>query len=102
MQNRESFRVIELKKNRFDGDLGRSALGFNKDFKQYFELSLEDVHKLNMKQTTIKEILSKRKDRESKPKRRQADKDILLEESEDNKNVILDSKEPNFFNKEQQ
>lgn len=44
MQNREKYRVLELKKNRFDGDIGRTALVFDKNTKLFYETSVSEVH----------------------------------------------------------
>jgi hypothetical protein len=30
IQNREHYRVFDIKKNRFDGELGKAILGYNK------------------------------------------------------------------------
>jgi twinkle protein len=38
IQNRDGFKIFDIKKNRYDGDVGRVALGFNKDSKSFFEL----------------------------------------------------------------
>lgn len=38
IQNRGNFRIFDVKKNRFDGDLGKIALGYNKNTKSFFQL----------------------------------------------------------------
>ena len=44
LQNREKYRVLEIKKNRFDGDLGKKGLIFDRETKSYYELNLQEVH----------------------------------------------------------
>jgi hypothetical protein len=34
-----NYRKIEIKKNRFDGDVGEVSLAFNPDNKRYFEIT---------------------------------------------------------------
>lgn len=41
IQNRESYKVFDVKKNRYDGELGRVPLGFNRGSKNFFQLSKE-------------------------------------------------------------
>lgn len=39
VQNRTNFRIFDIKKNRFDGDLGKVALGYNKELKSFTQLT---------------------------------------------------------------
>lgn len=43
IQSKPKFRLIDVRKNRYDGETGRSALGFNKDTKRFFELTKDEV-----------------------------------------------------------
>lgn len=36
IQNRDGFKIFDIKKNRYDGDVGRVAIGFNKNNKSFF------------------------------------------------------------------
>jgi twinkle protein len=42
IQNRDGYKLLDVKKNRYDGELGRIPLGFNKDSKQFFQLKREE------------------------------------------------------------
>lgn len=39
IQLRENFKIFEIKKNRFDGELGKVALGFDKNSKKFLQLT---------------------------------------------------------------
>ena len=41
LQKRDNYRIFEIKKNRFDGDVGKVALGYNKKNKNFFQLKRE-------------------------------------------------------------
>ena len=43
MQNREHYRVLDIRKNRFDGDIGKKAIIFDRSCKRFIEISLADV-----------------------------------------------------------
>lgn len=53
MQTRPRYRVFEVKKNRFDGEIGRVGLGFDSALKSYFELTSEEVKILNEEKYTM-------------------------------------------------
>lgn len=36
IQLRDKFKILEIKKNRFDGELGKVAIGFDKGTKSFF------------------------------------------------------------------
>ena len=36
IQLRDGFKIFEVKKNRFDGELGKVAIGFNKNTRSFF------------------------------------------------------------------
>ena len=43
IQNRDGFQIFDIKKNRYDGDVGRVAMGFNKESKCFFELKKTEL-----------------------------------------------------------
>jgi len=43
LQNRERFRVIEVKKNRYNGDLCRNGVIFDKSNKNFYEMSFNEA-----------------------------------------------------------
>lgn len=57
MQNRDHYRVLEVKKNRYDGDVGRKGLIFDRDTKRFFELSRSQVGSLIDGKRSNSEIL---------------------------------------------
>ena len=57
MQNREKYRVLELKKNRYDGDVGKTALAFDRYSKRFFELSLAEVHGILKETMKVNELI---------------------------------------------
>ncbi|CAD8058706.1 unnamed protein product [Paramecium sonneborni] len=61
IQNRPRYRVFEIKKNRYDGEVGRVGLGFDSNVKSFFELTSAEVKELNEEKTTILDIINKRK-----------------------------------------
>ncbi|CAD8140895.1 unnamed protein product [Paramecium octaurelia] len=61
IQNRPRYRVFEIKKNRYDGEVGRVGLGFDSNVKSFFELTSAEVKELNEEKTTIIDIINKRK-----------------------------------------
>lgn len=38
IQNRDGYKLFDIKKNRYDGELGRIPLGFNRETKKFFQL----------------------------------------------------------------
>lgn len=36
IQNRELYKVFDIKKNRFDGEIGKVAIGFDRECKSFF------------------------------------------------------------------
>ena len=38
IQNRDGFKIFDIKKNRYDGETGRVALGYNRGTKSFIEL----------------------------------------------------------------
>jgi len=43
-----------VKKNRFDGELGKSALGFDPSIRSYFEMKVEELRSLTNESITMK------------------------------------------------
>ena len=71
IQNHKGYKVLELKKNRFDGEVGSIALGFDKDTKRYFELYQHEVVDLENEKVKISDIIQ----RVRKQERKEKDKD---------------------------
>jgi twinkle protein len=46
LQNRHKYRLMDIRKNRFDGEVGRVGLGFNKEIQCFFELTPQEVTSL--------------------------------------------------------
>ena len=46
LQNRDKFKIMDIKKNRFDGEIGRIPLIFNKTNKRFVELTLFELENL--------------------------------------------------------
>ena len=58
LQNRHKYRLMDIRKNRFDGDVGRVGLGFNKESQTFFELTNQEITDLRSNpEYTIAEIL---------------------------------------------
>ena len=67
IQNHKGYKVLELKKNRFDGEVGSIALGFDKETKSYFELYQHEVVDLENEKVKIGDIVNRmRKQKENK------------------------------------
>jgi len=61
LQNRHKYRLVDVRKNRYDGELGRVGLGFDKSTASFFELTNEEVTDLRANpEMTVKDILEKR------------------------------------------
>lgn len=60
MQNKHRFRYIDIRKNRFDGSIGRVPIGFDKDTKRYFELSKKEEESFYRENITMKDIIKNR------------------------------------------
>lgn len=46
LQQREKYRVIDIKKNRYDGEIGRSSLWFDKNSKRFEQISAKEIEEL--------------------------------------------------------
>ena len=61
LQNRHKYRLMDIRKNRFDGEVGRVGLGFNKETQCFFELTQQEITELrNNQELTMTDILRKR------------------------------------------
>lgn len=61
LQNRHKYRLLDIRKNRFDGDVGRIGLGFNKETQSFFELTHDEITDLrNNQELTIADIIQTR------------------------------------------
>lgn len=63
LQQRDKYRVIDIKKNRYDGEIGRSSLWFDKQSKRYEQISAKEIEEL-LTGAKLSEILE-RKGRET-------------------------------------
>ena len=43
IQSSENFRIFDIKKNRYDGDVGKVAMGYNKELKSFTQLSRAEL-----------------------------------------------------------
>eukprot|EP01022_Parablepharisma_sp_SALTPOND_P033138 TRINITY_DN88208_c1_g1_i1.p1 TRINITY_DN88208_c1_g1~~TRINITY_DN88208_c1_g1_i1.p1 ORF type:complete len:655 (-),score=104.66 TRINITY_DN88208_c1_g1_i1:1386-3350(-) len=60
LQNRYKYRLVDVRKNRFDGETGRVGLGYNKNTKRFCELTEQEVEHLNKSQKTVEDIFEER------------------------------------------
>ncbi len=70
LQNRPKFKVFDIKKNRYDGEIGKAPLGFCRKSKRYYPLNNKDLEEiyngkkmeeiLKMKVFTVDEQLQKK------------------------------------------
>ena len=49
-----------MRKNRYDGELGRIPIGFNRSCKNFFQLRIEEYECLRAKEKTMAEIVHAR------------------------------------------
>jgi twinkle protein len=78
IQNRDGFKIFDIKKNRFDGDVGRVAIGFNKDSKSFFELKKKELEGLFNGEKTIHEIIDEREVEKEEQKKQQGGEENWL------------------------
>lgn len=62
-----NYRILQLVKNRFDGEVGQAGLGFNKDTKRYFELTKIERDLLARENGDVTKILEKRQEKYNCP-----------------------------------
>lgn len=60
LQNRHKYRHLDIRKNRFDGETGRTGLGYNRETRRFIELTDREVIQLNTTQKTVEDILNER------------------------------------------
>lgn len=54
--NVPNFRKLEIKKNRFDGDVGEVSMAFNPDNKRYFEITEQEKRELVLTNGSFKTL----------------------------------------------
>eukprot|EP00743_Colponemidia_sp_Colp-15_P007121 GILK01007682.1.p1 GENE.GILK01007682.1~~GILK01007682.1.p1 ORF type:complete len:818 (-),score=127.08 GILK01007682.1:134-2587(-) len=57
LQNKQHLRFLDIKKNRFDGDVGRIVMTLDKKLQKYVELSTDDVNAYESGFKTLEDIL---------------------------------------------
>lgn len=60
MQNKHRFRYIDIRKNRFDGTIGRVPIGFERTTRRYFELNKKEEESFYRENISIKDIIKAR------------------------------------------
>ena len=60
LQNRFKYRLLDIRKNRFDGETGRVGLGYNKDIKRFTELTESEMEQMNKSHKTVEDIFQER------------------------------------------
>lgn len=60
IQNRFKYRLLDVRKNRFDGETGRVGLGYDKNTKRFSELTESEVEQLNKSARTVDDIFQAR------------------------------------------
>eukprot|EP00826_Nyctotherus_ovalis_P039940 TRINITY_DN387_c0_g1_i13.p1 TRINITY_DN387_c0_g1~~TRINITY_DN387_c0_g1_i13.p1 ORF type:complete len:791 (+),score=198.92 TRINITY_DN387_c0_g1_i13:903-3275(+) len=60
IQNRFKYRLLDVRKNRFDGETGRVGLGYDKNTKRFSELTDSEVEQLNKSAKTVDDIFQAR------------------------------------------
>ncbi|KAL4479607.1 hypothetical protein ABPG72_004203 [Tetrahymena utriculariae] len=63
MQNRDKYRVIDIKKNRFNGDIGKKAIIFDKSNKNFYEMSLGEVSEILSSKKTITDLIKYKREK---------------------------------------
>ena len=61
--NMPNYRILQVKKNRFDGEVGEVSLLFNPDNKRYFEITTEEKQQMLLSQGNYKKIIKNRIDK---------------------------------------
>lgn len=64
MQNRDKYRVLEVKKNRFDGTTGRTALIFDRKTKTFVQINKNQVVQMLKNEVTATELLKEQMDQQ--------------------------------------
>lgn len=66
IQNRENYKILDVRKNRYDGELGRFPLGFNRNTKNFFQFTKSEFEALRFKEKTMHDIINERELEKSK------------------------------------
>lgn len=53
-----------MKKNRYDGELGRIPLGFNRENKRFFQLKKAEFEAIRLKEKTMVDVIKERETEE--------------------------------------
>ena len=59
LQNRDKYRVIDVKKNRFDGEIGKCSLWFDRTSKRFEQISPKEIEEL-LTGSKINDVLERR------------------------------------------
>lgn len=59
--NVQNYRIMQVKKNRFDGEVGEVSMLFNPENKRYFEITAEEKNLLLLSNGNFNNILKLRK-----------------------------------------
>ena len=46
IQNRNKYKLVDIKKNRFDGEVGKAAVIFDKELKKFYQINNSDTEKI--------------------------------------------------------
>jgi twinkle protein len=57
VQSRQNFRIFDVKKNRFDGEIGKVAMGYNKELRSFTQLTKSELLKLHNNEATMEDVL---------------------------------------------
>jgi twinkle protein len=58
--NMQNYRILQVKKNRFDGEVGEVSMLFNPENKRYFEITTEEKQKMLLSHGNYKAIIKDR------------------------------------------
>ena len=61
LQNRKGFKVLDIKKNRYDGEIGKAPMIFCKDSKRYYNINKNDIESIYNNEDTKIIIEQKKK-----------------------------------------
>lgn len=82
IHNHKGYKVLDLKKNRFDGEVGSIALGFDKETKRFFELYQHEVFDLENEKIKISDIIQRIKKQKNNDEKNESK--IVSDKLEDN------------------
>jgi hypothetical protein len=58
--NMPNYRILQVKKNRFDGEVGEVSMLFNPENKRYFEITADEKNQMLQSHGNFKKILKQR------------------------------------------